>query len=260
MKNYSNVCYSNTFLYQVIIRCDFLEVLPTDNIFSSDILKCILAGFPRKGKPQIVRFEEVSIDVPPGINAMPNAQRNVVEGIQIAFEDQENNKLILSNKSLICEINTYKTFEDVTNRIIPVITAIFSRNSATVIRTGIRYINLFDSSKVKIRKNFFSGNVATSFESKLPINIEGIECIRSLHTSEYYVQGMRLNFRYGLFNPDYPQVMKKDNFALDFDCYYDEPLSSSNEVLRYIQTGHDAIQILFENSITDTLRKIYQNE
>lgn len=257
MGNYNNICYNNTFLNQVIIRFDFLEILQTENIFSTDILKNILAGFPRKGKPQIVRFEEVSVS---GLNDQLNAQRNTFEGLQIEFCDQQNNKVILSNKAFICEINAYKTFEAVLNRIVPIITAIYNKNSVTVIRTGIRYINLFDSSKIKIRKNFFSSNIAASFESKLPVNIEGIECTRIMHTSEYNVQGMHLNFRYGMFNPDYPQTMKKDNFALDYDCYYVEPLNSSNEVVRYIQMGHDSIQILFENSITETLRKIYKNE
>lgn len=260
MNNYSAVCYSNTFLNQVIIRCDFLEVLPTDKVFSTDIMKTILTGFPRKGKPQIVRFEKVSIDVPSEANMQPNASRNVIEGVQITFGDQENNKLIISNKTLICEINTYKTFEDILSRITPIIKAVLSKNSVTVIRTGIRYINLFDSEKMKIRKNFFSGNVASSFESKLPVIVEGIECIRTMHTSEYNANGMRLNFRFGMFNPDYPKTLKKDNFALDYDCYYDEPISSSDEVLRYIQIGHDAIQTLFENSITESLRKVYNNE
>lgn len=260
MNNYSAVCYSNTFLNQVIIRCDFLEVLPTDKVFSADIMKTILTGFPRKGKPQIVRFEKVSIDVPSEANMQPNASRNVIEGVQITFRDQENNKLIISNKTLICEINTYKTFEDILSRITPIIKAVFSKNSVTVIRTGIRYINLFDSEKMKIRKNFFSGNVASSFESKLPVIVEGIECIRTMHTSEYNANGMHLNFRFGMFNPDYPKTLKKDDFALDYDCYYDEPISSSDEVLGYIQIGHDAIQTLFENSITESLRKVYNNE
>ena len=79
-------------------------------------------------------------------------------------------------------------------------------------------------------------------------------------SSEYNANGMRLNFRFGMFNPDYPKTLKKDNFALDYDCYYDEPISSSDEVLRYIQIGHDAIQTLFENSITESLRKVYNNE
>lgn len=260
MNNYNGVCYNNTFLDQVIIRCDFLETLPTERIFMEEILKTILRGFPRKGKTQIVHFEEVSVEVSPGIDTQPNASRNVTEGRQITFEDQRNNKLILSNKALICEVNTYKTFEDIMERITPIVIAIFSKNAVTVVRTGIRYINLFDSEKLKIRKSFFKSDIAASFENKLPVNVEGIKCIRTLHTAEYSVRGMRLNFRYGMYNPDYPQVMKKDNFALDYDCYCDESISDSNAVLEQICTGHDAIQILFENSITDSLRKVYKDE
>lgn len=260
MKDYSAICYKKTFLSKVIIRIDFMGVLPSESIFSMDVEKEILCNFSRKEKDQLVRFEEVNVNVMVDANTQPSAKRNISEGIQKTFMDNMNNKIILSNRAMICEVNNYKAFEDVMDKIKPIILAIFTKNVVTVMRTGIRYINLFDSREVKIRKNFFSSNIAASFENKLPIDIDGVECIRTMHLAEYNIQGMHLNFRYGMYNPDYPQTLKRDNFTLDYDCFYRELINGPNEVLRYIEIGHNAIQTLFENSITDNLRKVYQNE
>ena len=78
--------------------------------------------------------------------------------------------------------------------------------------------------------------------------------------NEYQVDNMLLNFRFGMFNPDYPNPLDKESFALDYDCFITEPIDSTDEVLRTIRTGHDAIQELFEQSITDSLRKVLTND
>lgn len=259
-KDYKDICYQRTFLNQVIIRIDFMEILPNELIFCKELEEKIYHNFPQKGKEQIVRFEEVNVNVVSDLDIQPSAKRNVSEGIQKTFMDNMNNKIIVSNRAMICEVNSYRAFEDIMEKIAPIISIIFEKNSVKVMRTGIRYINLFDSKDTKIRKNFFSSNIAATYENKLPVIIDGVECIRTMHMVEYNIQGMHLNFRYGMFNPDYPQILKKDNFTLDYDCFYRGVIESSSEVLRYIEIGHDAIQILFENSITDSLRKVYRNE
>ena len=53
------------------------------------------------------------------------------------------------------------------SRITPIIKAVLSKNSVTVIRTGIRYINLFDSEKMKIRKLVCFGRLAPETEAAL---------------------------------------------------------------------------------------------
>ena len=77
--------------------------------------------------------------------------------------------------------------------------------------------------------------------------------------NEYQVGDMRLNFRYGMFNPQYPNAMRLASFALDYDCYCDNLISGNEELLSHIKAGHDAIQSLFEKSITDSLRSLMSN-
>ena len=84
--------------------------------------------------------------------------------------------------------------------------------------------------------------------------------IRSMHLTEYSVDNMHINFRYGMFNPEYPNRLVKNNFALDYDCFVQEAITSPAEVTSYIERGHRFIQALFEASITDALRKEMKNE
>lgn len=125
---------------------------------------------------------------------------------------------------------------------------------------GIRYINIFDTDKIKIRKNYFQTEIAGALSKKTQELDNELKMIRSMHLSEYKFQNMHLNFRYGMFNPDYPNSIKKDNFALDYDCFIQEAISSSAEIMQGITDGHAIIQKMFENSITDSLRKVMYNE
>ena len=76
---------------------------------------------------------------------------------------------------------------------------------------------------------------------------------------EYYYDDMHLNFRYGMFNSNYPNPIKEMEFALDFDCYCDEALNGISNIIEHINTGHEKIQNLFEESITDALRGVMNN-
>lgn len=133
-------------------------------------------------------------------------------------------------------------------------------NRVTAIRTGIRYINLFDSEKIKLQKNFFASDIAATLVTKLPNDEHEMSLIRSMHMSEYRLPSMTLNFRYGMFNPEYPNALRKNNFALDYDCFTTDQLESADEILRNLENGHQAIQYLFENAITDAMRKVMNGD
>lgn len=79
-----------------------------------------------------------------------------------------------------------------------------------------------------------------------------------MHTAEYRVDEMTMNFRYGMFNPEYPNYLKKNDFALDYDFFSDNVIDSVDEIFQVIDRGHYEIQVLFEHSITDSLREVMQ--
>jgi uncharacterized protein (TIGR04255 family) len=59
----------------------------------------------------------------------------------------------------------------------------------------------------------------------------------------------------GIFNPDYPAVIKKFDFVIDLDCYVDTPHLIS-EVPALVNVLHAGIQSKFEALITDRLREV----
>ena len=78
--------------------------------------------------------------------------------------------------------------------------------------------------------------------------------------NEYRINDMRLNFRYGMYNPQYPNIMRENSFTLDYDCFCDSVISGFDALLAHIVKGHDEIQDLFESSITDSLREKMNND
>ena len=261
MDNLKKITYKNSFLNQVVVRLDFLQFISNENAFSTNVEKSILKVFPRKGKDQIIRFNSVNLTFDAAHPDVPNANGQIYEGIQREYlAQEENNKLILSNKFIIFEINQYDTFETHMQWFRDILVSFFLQNRVTVIRTGIRYINLFDSEKIKLQKNFFSSDIAATLVTKLPNDEHEMSLVRSMHMSEYRLPQMTLNFRYGMFNPEYPNVLRKNNFALDYDCFTTDQLENADEILRTLENGHQAIQYLFENAITDAMRKVMNGE
>lgn len=261
MRAYDTIQYKNTFLNQVIMRVDFLQFIDTAKLFNDDTEKVILKLFPRRGMDQKIRFNTINVEIDPNKPSTPNTSRETLEGIQREYNAGKN-KIVLSNKYIIYEINEYDSFENHYHSFQTILLSIYAKQRITTARIGIRYINIFGAERIKLRKNMFSPEISATFNAKDSVNDPsiGIQLIRAMNMNEYQITNMSLNFRFGMFNPDYPNPMRKDSFALDYDCFTTEPIESIDELQRTIVKGHDAIQELFESSITDALRKVLTNE
>ena len=260
LEMYEAVCYKNSYLDQVIIRTDFMEYIPTEKIHNDEIEKVIQGFFPRKGKSQAIKHNAINFTVDMNNPQKANAQSNVLEGLQKEFfSNNQKNKVIISNLFLIFEIHEYISFEDINKSIKAIVQAVFSECKPTVVRTGIRYINLYNSGEIKLKKKFFSPEIAACLLTKFDKNTSPI-MTRSMHLAEYRINNMLLNFRYGMFNPNYPGPIRDNSFSLDYDCFSNDAFSSSDDVLEVISNSHNAIQELFEASITDQLRKEMNGE
>jgi len=261
MPEYSSICYRNSFLNQVIVRIDFLQFVPTHMTFSESIEKEILKIFPRRGKDQIIRFNSINVVFDQSNNGLPNANGQILEGIQREYFSNDGvNKLILTNKFIVFEINKYSSFKEHKQWIQSILLTFFQRNRVPVNRTGIRYINMFQQPKVKLQKNFFTQEIAASMYTKFVETDGEPRMIRSMHMTEYRIDEMTMNFRYGMFNPEYPNSLKKNDFVLDFDFFSNDVIDSADGILHVLDKGHCEIQSLFERSITDSLREVMNNE
>ena len=247
--SYDEICYKRSCLSQVIIRLDFIGM---ETLFESDVEKSVLKSFPKKGMQQLIRFQTMNVISDP---RGTRAEQTTRDGIQQEFANADGNKIILSNKFFIVEVNKYTKFEDIVAVFAPVLRALISKTQVTSMRTGIRYVNFFSEESIKPQKNFFVPNVGSLLDAKQMEN----NCIRSMAMNEYMIDDMRLNFRFGMYNPQYPQTMKKSNFVLDYDCFCDDAIVGFDEMMSHIQKGHDSIQKMFETSITSQLREVMSN-
>ena len=77
---------------------------------------------------------------------------------------------------------------------------------------------------------------------------------RAFHTLEFNYGDMYLRFQYGMHNPDYPGVIKRKIFTLDYDAHCNQTIERG-AIPQFLNRFHDCINESFENVITDNLRK-----
>lgn len=261
MPDYSAICYKNSFLNQVIVRVDFLQFIPTNMVFCDSIEKEIIRIFPRRGKDQIIRFNSINVVFDQGNHGLPNANGEIFEGIQREYYSNDGiNKIVLSNKFVIFEINKYSSYEEHKQWFQSILAVFFQNNRVSANRTGIRYINMIQQPRVKLQKKFFASDIAASLNLKFTFSDGKPRMIRSMHMTEYRIDEMTMNFRYGMYNPEYPNYLNKNDFVLDYDFFSNDVIDSSDGIIRVLDKGHYEIQSLFESSITDSLREVMNNE
>lgn len=74
-------------------------------------------------------------------------------------------------------------------------------------------------------------------------------------TFEYALSEKDLNVRlvYGYNNPDYPAVLKREDFIIDIDSYT-TGIIYQEDIAKYIDDMHFEVQDCFEKMITDSFR------
>ena len=188
-------------------------------------------------------------------------KRLTTEGIRKEyFTFSGTDKIVLTNKFMVFEINAYQSYLLHRQWLQNIIFTFCEKNRITSERTGIRFINIFESSRIKLQKQYFLNEIAATLIIKPNREKDELSLVRSMHTNEYRCDSMSLNFRYGMYNPDYPNILKNNSFVLDYDCYTEELKETADDILRTIEKGHDLIQQMFEKSITDALRKVMKDE
>lgn len=164
---------------------DFAQFIQTNMVFDENIEKEILKIFPRRGKDQIIRFNSINVVFDQKNNGLPNANGEIIEGIQREyFTNDGGSKLILTNKFIIFEINKYVSFKLHKQWFQSILLALFQKNRVSATRTGIRYINIFDTSKIKLQKKYFASEIASSLYVRIAEE-QKPRLIRSMHSVSY---------------------------------------------------------------------------
>lgn len=258
MSEYASIKYANTFLNQVIIRVDFLDFLENDSIFNKELENVISRYYPKKSKSQIIRFNSFNVTFDAASTGLTGANNNIKEGLKKEYCSTYD-KVFLTNKYIVFEINKYQSYAEHYKSISDILSAVFMsmKDPITTSRIGVRFINIFNPNSIKLRKNMFPAHISSIINCDSHYSDH---LIRNMNVSEYEFGQTKLNFRYGYYNPRYPSLPLDKSFTLDFDCITIEQMSSSDDILKQINYGHELIQQMFEASITDSLRKVLNNE
>ncbi len=244
---YDEVCYKNNFLKEVIARIDF--VVPLEGLEKSippKLANNISVHFPIS-EPTDAIAQELQI-------GPENVQSRKTHLKHWNFYGKEREKqLSLGTPFIFASYKRYRTYEDMKETFGTAVDALKKTFPDTrAARFGLRYIN---SIEIPGLNNFASWNdyITAGLLGTLEFFNQPEHLTRLIHICETKYDDMNMRFQFGMPNPDYPAVMKRLQFVLDFDAYI-QSAHDLSESLQYMDQGHEMIQALFEKCITDELR------
>ena len=256
MINYDEAKYSSNTLAQVIMRIDLSNPMSNEKLFSDSREAKILEYFPNAGMIQKDKEALIHLSLPEP-QWEPKPVRDI---LRKEYSNEDGNKFVLSNDYFLFDIHKYHTFETCMKWFKDIILVLFDEENLKISRIGLRYINLFNENTIKPTKNLFAKCIGSNFLGKQILENSEIELFRSMQLSEYRIEDYTLNFRAGLYNPDYPGKLNNKSFSLDYDCFTTVAVETFDELMTIIVKEHQIIQNIFESSITDTARKVMGNE
>ena len=163
-------------------------------------------------------------------------------------EIQLNGKEII----LIHDGEIYSSFESYMKDVDLIIKGLEKYGLESVNSIGLRYINqikIDDETKIN---QYFNPNLHLSTEE-----FKKEEFVESITKTDLVIDEYDLIFKYGRFNPDYPNRTSKKDVILDYDCILDY-----DEELEYVPVNlakmHNIIQKRFENDITQDFQKKFR--
>ena len=251
MKNSKRV-YKSNYLRNVICRVDFLnEVSELRNSIPLNLSSKIKTLFPIT-EPKTIAFISESVEFKGG--KKKKGEKTIQTAREWNFYTKNRDKhLCITNDTLFIDIKTYKSFANLKRFFInPVAYAFEVLKGLEIKRFGLRYINRIELNE----KDPFNWS---SYLNKDLLSIFAIpknksKISRAFHNLELNYGDYLIKFNYGMYNADYPAPIKRKIFILDFDAFSMRILNE-NEIRKFLPIFHKQIQSLFEESITDKMRR-----
>ena len=238
--------YRSCFLKTVIVRLDFsYPVTKLTKTLPQRLKDIIPPLFPISEPKEFIGKEfVVSKDA---------TKEKILEGTKWFFHGLDRQKtLVVSRDNVNIEYKTYESYDVLKREFIPIVDALLaSYDDLQGKRLGLRYINEIVLSEGDLLNwsNYIDGRLLTSLTFPEDPN----QICRAFTNLEINHRDFIVRFQYGMFNPDYPASIRRKNFTLDYDAYY-QGLQDTEDVKQNLDRFHDALQKEFERSITDELR------
>lgn len=245
---YDNVCYKHSYLTEVIARVDFLS--PIQGIHRSlprELANKAKGSFPIP-EPNKTMVRELRISPDEGVKSKET------EATEWNFHSKDRRKtLTILPQAIFVRYTSYETFEQLRSDFLEMLNAFLDRfPDAQGIRSGLRYVNniSLDEAQPLSWQDYLHNDLIKLIE----FCPEPEYLARLFHTLEFNFGDYNLRYRFGLHNPDFPAVIRRKVYTLDFDAYY-QGIQERDEINANFDKFHIKIQQLFERSITDALRR-----
>lgn len=241
---YEEICYKRNYIEEVICRIDFASpIIELKTSMPKNVFDVVKQYFPI-AEPQDIIGTELKIDPLSGPTVHQIATKQWVFWARNRF-----NRCTIEPQSVVFSIRQYNVFEELENainEILDVIMKTYPDNQGK--RLGLRYIN-----NISIEKG--SNWIENKFFDALSEH-KNEKTTRLLTTLEYanYDKDLSIRLMYGYNNPDYPSIMKKDEFVIDIDSYTTS-IIYQEDISKYITDMHQEVQACFEKMITDSFRE-----
>ena len=244
--------YKKNTLTTVIFRVDFLNPI---NVEDASLNKKCISIYP------VVQEETVNentVQTTVNEKGEMSIERNTNTFVNRKYSNRQLSRAItVSPRAVFTEIKDYSSYDEISKTFITVFDAIRNSNpDIEISRVGMRYINEIDVTNYKktARKNYVKSQL---FESPFDGILEKAAQARTQHLVELVIDDYRVRCVTGLFNPDYPAVIKRNVITLDFDAFIQGGMSSE-EVHSYLDKFHSSIVSLYEASILTKQRDLME--
>jgi len=244
---FDDVCYKTSFLTHVVVRIDFVAPFTAfDKNIPPTILKSILNRFPI-AEPQDSISQRIEV-------SQAGVKQEERHGKQWNFFGKEREKqLTIQPGDCSITYSKYSRFEDLTDEFRVAVAAIDEAAKDTFAkRFGLRYINQFEFDELNLAT--LKSYIQEELLGTLPFKAYTRNLTRNFHIVELKFDDIDVRFQYGFPNNDFPAVIRRPIFVIDIDAY-SATVHTVGESVGCVKTAHEHIQRLFEESITDELRR-----
>lgn len=241
--------YTKNFLTNVIVRADFAAPwLREPTPYPTSVTTSILQDFPVEEQRTVV-FGLGPVPPPPDGN---DSSASILEAGYYSLDRSRH--VGLARGYVFLEETRYEGFAKMSERLFKIMQPIFDAAPGLAVkRLGVRYINVV-SAPGRNPLNW-SAYLDRRLISNLSFPVKGQGLTRAMTNVELVVDGIGLRYQYGVWNPDYPNLVRRKEFILDLDASA-MGLASLSDARIQTQHLHEIVEETFERSIKDALRKL----
>lgn len=247
---HETVCYTKPFLKEVILRLDFgTRVEAFSRALPHKIATAALQRFqlfePQKAQMQEITFSQEAV------------QTRTEDSMQWVYHGRNREKTLTITPDMVLITNRkYTSFEEFNADFIHVLSTLFeAQEDLSVARFGLRYVNILDVPNGDPLA--WSEYINENMLGIIDMHRDAQSLSRAFHIVEFNFDGQQVKFQFGIANPDYPAPIKRKQFVLDIDSFFTGALTKE-DVIRCVNTAHEKIQALFEESISEKTRSLME--